>query len=174
MGRRGPASTPKPILRQRGSWRGKEKATDPVAPPGIPPCPDWLTKPAKLVWAQAVEQLSRMKVLTTADGNALARYADALVRWKKAAADIDTDGDVFTLLDKNDSKRIVAIVPMPQVGLYHKYAAMLAKLEQEFGLTPASRSRIQVAKDDSPHPQDVAPQGKKRFFPQGPALRISG
>jgi phage terminase small subunit len=50
-------------------------------------------------------------------------------------------------------------MPWPQVAEYHKLAAMLLKLEAEFGLTPSSRSRIQV-----PSEPPKTQQAKSRFF----------
>ena len=53
-------------------------------------------------------------------------------------------------------------LPWPQVSTYNQLGAMLTKLDREFGLTLASRSRIQVSSNDDE--QSAAAKGKQRFF----------
>jgi P27 family predicted phage terminase small subunit len=172
MGQRGPRPTPSAILKARGSWRGDATKGEPQPEAALPEPPGWLTADARAVWQQVIEQLARMKVVTRADANALARYADAFVRWRKAADFLEQKGDIYTI--KGEDGTVKCVMPFPQVSIYNKLAATLLKLEQEFGLTPSARSRIQVpiapdASSDA-NAQDQGPS-KKRFFPQGPALR---
>jgi phage terminase small subunit len=51
----------------------------------------------------------------------------------------------------------------PQSSTYNKLGSMLLRIEQEFGLTPSSRSRVQVT------PSGKAKDKKSRFF-GGPKL----
>lgn len=164
MGRRGPAPTPTAVLKARGSWRGNINKSEPKPPPGAPTKPDWLTKPASAAWDQLLAQLAPLGLATVIDGNALARYCDALVRWKQAAAALDEMGQTYCTEQGME-------LPRPEVGIYQKLAVLLGKIEAEFGLTPASRSRIQVkltdegeAKRDGPAATEEAP----------PVLRIAG
>jgi P27 family predicted phage terminase small subunit len=165
MGTRGPVPTPSAILNARGSWRGKKNKTEPAPPVGAPPCPDWLSVPAAEVWQQMVAVMEPLGVLTSVDGSALARYCDAFVRWKKVAAFLAEKGEVYALKDAEGVVR--CMMPFPQVAIYKSLTGLLMKLEQEFGLTPASRSRVHV------QGQEEKPSPKRRFFdPKSAAASI--
>jgi P27 family predicted phage terminase small subunit len=168
MGRRGPAPTPTKLLDARGSWRGSANA-EPM-PAGKPIPPPWLQGDAKVVWDEMLDQFcSTLGVITTRDRNALARYCDVFVRWRKAADFLEKNGDVFPI---NDAKgKLKCLQQFPQVAIYRNLALMLLRLEQEFGLTPASRTRIQVIVANAPSgapPRDNATSGDSP-----PPLRIA-
>jgi len=169
MGRRGPAPTPSAILRARGSWRGAANKGEPKPPEGVPDRPVWLSATAGEVWEQLLRQLTPLGLASEIDANALARYCDALVRFKKAAAFIEKNGEVYTIKDKDGN--VKCVLPWPQVGIYHKLAALLGKIESEFGLTPASRSRISVKLDDEGEEQRDAHPTEPGAVP---SLRIAG
>ncbi|MBV8780746.1 MAG: phage terminase small subunit P27 family [Phycisphaerae bacterium] len=160
MGRRGPAPTPTAILKLRGSWRGNVNRREPKPATGAPPCPMWLSPAAKEVWDQMIDQMASLNMVTQVDEKALARYCDAFIRWKAAAAFLDKNGEVYTL--KDAAGKVKCVMPFPQMSTYKGMAVLLLKLEQEFGLTPASRSRIQVS-PESEKPSD----NKARFFGAG-------
>src|SRR5207253_1710457 len=90
------------------------------------------SKDARAVWSQIVDRLGAANVLTRADANALVRYCDAFVLWKKAAAFIQEKGSVYTLKDEKGKAKCV--MPWPQVAEYHKRAAMLLKPWQQAGV----------------------------------------
>lgn len=159
MGQRGPRPTPTAILKLRGSWRGHANDAEPQPPPGAPDCPDWLTAAAVAVWDQVVARVPP-GVLTRVDGNALGRYCDAMVRWKKAAKWVEENGEVYPI--KDQAGKLKCLMQFPQVTQYNKLSALLLKFEQEFGLTPSSRSRIQIP--DAATPQQ---SNKARFFRAG-------
>lgn len=164
MGRRGPAPTPTAILRLRGSklvnQRDRYRATEAKGPPGTPDCPDWLDQDAKAAWEHLVPQLESMGVLTRIDGNALARYCKLWARWRKAEAFLDKNGEVYPLRDEKGKVKYLA--QFPQVSIAANLAQQLTRLEQEFGLTPSARTRIQV---DPGLP--VSDPVKSRFFASG-------
>lgn len=143
MGRRGPRPTPTPLLKLRGSSlvSQRREAGEPK-PSGKPRCPDWIDPEAKTAWRQLVPQLEVMKVLTRIDGNALTRYCQLWARWKKAELFIQKNGEVYPL--KDESGRIKCLMPFPQVSIASKLAQQLTRLEQEFGLTPSARTRINI------------------------------
>ena len=157
MGQRGPKPTPSAILNARGSWRGKANKAEPQPPAGVADAPAWLTPAARAVWAQLVP-LMPAGVLTRVDELSLARYCDSFVRWRQAAAALDDHGSTYEVDGRNGKQHKLR----PEVAEYHALAAMLVRLEQEFGLTPSSRTRIQVPDDQGKAKDD----GKGRFFPR--------
>jgi len=101
--------------------------------------------------------LEIMRVLSRIDRNALARYCQLWSRWKKAELFIQKHGDTYPL--KDDQGKIKCLMPFPQVAIAHRLAVNLARLEQEFGMTPSARTRIHV--EPIRIPSDPS---KARFF----------
>ena len=122
----GPAPEPTALKLARGN-PGKRALNDREPKPkrGRPRCPDWLDRTGRAKWREVVPQLDAMGVLTKIDGSALARYCHFHSWWRK----ID-DG----ITDANDEWRAF--------GNMMKVAQELRRLEQEFGMTPSSRTRI--------------------------------
>jgi len=162
MGRRGPSPTPTPILKLRGSKRvTKTRERHEVSgPTGTPDCPEWLDDDARKAWEELVPLLEGMGVLTRIDGNALARYCRLWARWRKAEAFIQEKGEMYPL--RGDDGKVKCFQQWPQVAIAHKLAQQLTRLEQEFGMTPSARARLQLAPKT---PEAVG--GKARFFTAG-------
>jgi len=144
MGRRGPPPTPTSILKLRGSAlvNKRREQSEAKGPSGRPRCPTWLDADAKAAWRQLVPLLEMMRVLTRIDGYALARYCRLWSRWRKAEAFIDERGEMYPL--KDESGRVKCFQQWPQVAVAHKLALQLTRLEQEFGMTPAARTCLQI------------------------------
>ena len=63
---------------------------------------------------------------------------------------------------KDDRGKLKCLQQVPQVAIANKLAQALTRLEQEFGMTPSARSRINV--QPAPIPSDP---NKARFFKSG-------
>lgn len=151
MGLRGPRPTPTEVLRLRGSPRADRNPGEPQPERQPPPKPAWLGDEASEVWDEMVPKLMGLRVLTAIDGNALARYCEHFVQWKKAAAFVRQHGVSYPIRDGNG--KVKALGQFPEVALMHKASATLARLEAEFGLTPSSRTRISVEPEPLPDPK---------------------
>lgn len=123
----------------------------------FPSAPKWLDKAGKDAYRQVVKMLTAMNVGKAPDANAVARYARLWVRWRQADTFIQKYGESYPLYDKNGKPK--CFMPFPQVAIINKLSILLLRLEQEFGMTPAARTRIQVDV-----PESTQPEGKGRFF----------
>lgn len=161
MGRRGPTPTPTEILKRRGSREVSKRVNEPKPDHGAR-CPAWLDKDAKTVWQQLAKELNALGVLTKVDTNALARYCRLFVRWKQCDMFIRKYGETYPTgykLDANGVNKATSFQQFPEVGIINKIGPQLVKLEQEFGLTPAARTRIAVDVSESKQCDDT-----ERFF----------
>ena len=160
MGRRGPKPTPTAILRLTGSRpdRTERKRVREPQPESAerPRPPTWLSKERptdmngaeldlptpRQVWDRLAPQLHEIGVLTKVDVNALGRYCTLLVRWLEAEEIISERGKVYAV--RHDDGRLKMMKRNPYVSIANETAAMLARLEAEFGMTPSSRASIKV------------------------------
>jgi len=145
MGERGPPPTPTRILEMRGSWRAHARPHEPRPEPGAPRTPDWLDETAKLVWKQLAPRLDAAGVLSKLDGNALGRYCVLFARWKRTEEFLQKHGESHLLKDREGNVRGVKLYPQAKLATH--LAEQLLRLEAHFGLTPASRARIEVPSD---------------------------
>ena len=147
MGKRGPAKKPTAQLEKVGSWRAKVRKDEPVygvlseirQPPGM-------GYHAKKIWNRLLPMLANQGVLTDVDIAAFERYCFLWQAWKDLTkAKTDEDGNHIEL----DIHKIMKI----ETGF--------SKLEQQFGLTPASRPNIKATKIENKE------DNTKRFFKVG-------
>ena len=154
MGRRGPPPTPTRLRMLRGN-PGKRPVnqSEPEPRKDTPRCPVWLSDEAKKVWRRMVPELKRMSILTVVDGDALAAYCQTYARWKGAEEFLAKHGEVYSLRD--DNGRIKYMQPFPQVSIARHNLQLLKSYQQEFGLTPSARTRIDVGTPER-HADDEA------------------
>lgn len=142
MGYRGPAPKPTAIRMMEGNpshrpFNGNEPRPDPVPPR----CPKFLDAEAKREWKRIVPMLMRMRVLTEVDGHSLANLCIAYSTLMRAQAKLNESG----LLLKTPSGYVQQ---SPLIGIVNSCIDTITKLSREFGLTPASRSRIQTTEPE--------------------------
>ena len=143
MGRRGPPPMPTKLKLLRGN-PGKRPINkrEPKPKRETPRCPVWLTPEAKKFWKQIVPELRRLGVLTVVDGPALTNLCQTYVRWRAAEEFIAKHGECYPL--RSQSGQIRYMQQFPQVSIARNLLHQLRGFYQEFGLTPASRTRIEV------------------------------
>ena len=112
----------------------------------MPGCPSELAPLAKREWKRIARQLAAMGLLTTIDRAALALYADNYGRWLEAVAALQKYGVVI----KSPSG-----FPMqsPYVAIANKAGEQVRLLLAEFGMSPASRTRVHadpLSEEDDP------------------------
>lgn len=102
-----------------------------------PSCPSWLEPEAKKEWRRMAKILESIGILTEIDKAAFAGYCQAYARWKEAEEFLTKHGTIF----KTPSGYIQQV---PQVSIAQTYLKIMKDFSSEFGLTPASRTRIQI------------------------------
>lgn len=98
-----------------------------------------------------------MGLIGRVDSNAIARYCHTWVRWRVTVQTLEKAGEVVPIKDGNGKVKMVT--PSPLVSIVKGLAEQLGRLEADFGMNPAARSRINVA---IPAANDATP--KARFF----------
>jgi len=154
MGQRGPKKTPTAVLAARGSRRAKDKSRqgEPHPEVVIPKHPIWVSPKAKKYWKEIAPMLADYGVITNWDRIALALLVDTLADYIAAKKLIVKHGEITP--SKKD-----AVYQYPAVGIKNRTFENVLKLCREFGLTPASRSNVQIEKASDPKENP-----KARFF----------
>ena len=140
MGGRGSGRRAKPsALKKAQGNPGKRKLNErePQVEPGEPEMPAGLPKLAQQEWRDIVPRLLEMGVLTRVDGKALAAYCVAYSLAMTAAATIEKKG-VFVKGAYGELKE------SPAVRVQDKALKLMKSFLIEFGLTPASRSKLKI------------------------------
>lgn len=160
MGKRGPAPEPSILKYIRGNPSKGALPTDEPTPEmtqeGLPP-PQCLPKRAMAKWTEASGVLRRMRVLTEADVETLTRYCMLWERFMINFEKAQKLGEEITHyeVDPNftDGRlRIKWTQVAPWATQYRSLARELLRLEQEFGLTPSSRSQVSIHSSVSDDP----------------------
>lgn len=150
MGKRGPAPEPSILKYIRGN-PSKEtlpanEPTPPLMPQDFPP-PKALDGKCVEVWKDSVQTLSRMRVLTEADVPTLTRYCIETVLYLACYEKVKIAGEEYTHWEpdpnRTDGKmRIKYTQVAPWATQMHRHHAAMLRIEQEFGMTPSSRSQV--------------------------------
>ncbi len=119
----------------------KRNKREPQPPRGRPACPQHLKGEARKAYKRCADLLAQMKVLTQADREALETYAQAYQKWRDALALVERDGMVIHGIDALGNKTIKR---NPADRAVLEYGNKMIKLLSEMGLTPSSRTRLQV------------------------------
>ena len=113
----------------------------------IPDAPDFLSDTAKEHWADIVVHLHDARIMTALDTDAMALYCEAYSRWVESNDNIKK----FGMVVKSPSG-----YPMqtPYLSVSNKAFDQMKAIMIEFGMTPSSRSKVQVSKPESSNPFD--------------------
>lgn len=108
---------------------------EPRPEPAIPACPPHLGAVAQTEWARLIGELAKLRILTELDRGALAQYCHAYGLWVEATEAIQT----FGAMVKSPSGYPIQ---SPYIAIANRQSEIMLRISAEFGLTPASRSRI--------------------------------
>ena len=142
---RGRKPLPTAIKQVNGYQKSKidnENEPIPRALLSIADAPEYLSDDARIEWVRIIHELNVMGLLTTADMDIVAMVADVTARYKKAQAQVDTDG--FLIETPNGYKQV-----HPTLAIVNKCIQQLQKLYVELGMSPSSRTRLKVPESHS-------------------------
>lgn len=149
MGKRGPKKAPEAIKKKRGTYRSDRDARVKVpVPADIPQPPDFLSRDAKELWAFLGAKLKPLDMLTEVDVPAFALLCQAWADWKDALHQVDHWGTIACSDSGNQYQH-------PAVGIRNRCWLNVLRACQEFGLSPASRTKPLVPEhfDDDMDPE---------------------
>jgi len=116
--------------------------SEPRPESGMSACPSWLPKSAKAEWRRVVPELERLGMLAKVDRAALVSYCQAVAMAEEAQQILDVEGLVVFGAQGGRVKN-------PAASIVREAASTIRAFAAEFGLTPASRSRLVVPRGDS-------------------------
>jgi P27 family predicted phage terminase small subunit len=136
---------------------------NPAPPIGVPEMPKGLSKAAKREWKRIVPELMSLGVLSVVDGKALASYCEFYALWETARNQYLKEGITFIQHYEDKEGNLIAgdMKPHPCVAIANNAAKTMKSFLIEFGLTPASRSKLKIAKKDDGDAMDQYLKGKK-------------
>lgn len=130
--------------RGKGRDSGGRKVVEP--PPFVrlePEPPFELSARAREEWDRVVPELSRLSIVKPIDAATLAAYCEAFATFVAATADIQARGLVVENRSvKKDGTESTWFTANPSVGIQKSSSAELRALASEFGLTPASETKV--------------------------------
>lgn len=160
---RGRRPTPTAIKELAGN-PGKRPLNDAEPTPELvaPEMPKGMAAAARREWEFMVPVLLRLGVLSNIDGKALAAYCDAYAMWEAARRDLFKHGMVFDtpIFDKMgnvimyDGKMLLKRQPNPSFSQWNTAAKLMKSYLIEFGLTPASRTKLKITKPAEADPME--------------------
>lgn len=129
---------PKPTAWRRAEGNRGKRAwnhAEPVAPEGVPDCPEHLGEEARQEWYRLVEVLAGMGVITIIDRAVLAAYCQAYGRWVEAEVHLRETPALIRTPSGH-------VQQSPWLSIANRQMEIMGRYMAEIGLTPASRSRI--------------------------------
>lgn len=141
MGKRGPKPMPTSLLELSGSWRAKKRKNEPRPEASLCVCPDWVRGQAREYWPEIAPMLSDARITTQCDTIALGLLVDAIAEYVAAQREVDEVG-LVSVTEKGN------VVQHPVVGVMHNARDAALRFLREFGMTPSSRTGIQIAGKD--------------------------
>lgn len=151
----GPGRPTKPtaIKRLEGN-PGKRPLNDlePIPPGALPSVPEYFKKYEKQAWERMSSVLFHMKLLTVADRDMMEAYCISYATWRECNEDLKKNGNTLQIFHPNGELKYEQ--QRPQVAMANKALDQMTKIATQFGMTPASRSRLMVLPQDKDKPDN--------------------
>lgn len=142
---RGAKPVPTAVKNLRGTTRPDRGSTNEPkvnALEEVPDAPDWLNAWAKDEWAIVIAWLMTIKMIGTIDLSIVAAYCQQMGIFRESEDMLKVPGSRVITTDKGYE------MPSAWVTIGNKALMQALKIATEYGLTPSSRSRINLPKDE--------------------------
>jgi P27 family predicted phage terminase small subunit len=136
-----PARRPTALKLLTGTFRPDRARNEPRYSATVPKPPVTLSKAARAYWQELSKQLDRAGVMTEADRQALALTCSALAEHEAAAAVV---ADLGAAYEARTEAGAIMHRQRPEVAIAADAWRRAMRGLSEFGLTPASRGRVEV------------------------------
>lgn len=140
---------PKPSHLKVVAGTDRPDRTNPAEPTpdvGVPECPSWVKGKARTAWKEIGSTLVSMGVLTVADGKALELLVEAYAEFRAADERVKEEGLTYETVSSTGGRMVRA---NPAVGIRADAWRRVRLQLIEFGLTPASRSKVSAAEQSA-------------------------
>jgi P27 family predicted phage terminase small subunit len=153
---RGRKPKPSALHALTGTARKRNQRHEPQPTLEIPEPPAHLSDDARAEWFTITPHLFKLNLLTRLDATELALYCSAVGLWTDAERHIGTEGAVISTKRGHQ-------IQNPWLAIRNKNMELAHKFLSEFGLTPASRTRLNVTMPAADELGDFI-NDKGRFF----------
>ncbi|WP_437891138.1 phage terminase small subunit P27 family [Phytobacter sp. V91] len=154
----GPPKTPTHLSLVRGNPSKRPINKDEPKPPaGVPPTPKHFDKQGKYWFKRMAEELDAVGVLSQLDARALELLVEVYTEYRHHCETLEREGYTYAIYNEDESDedkareiRMIKAHPaaIMKADAWKRLRAMLA----EFGMTPASRSKVSINKPDAVDP----------------------
>lgn len=149
----GPPRTPTHLRLVKGNPSKRPINKDePKSEQRVPPTPKHFTKQGKYWFRRLGEQLVGVGVLTELDGKALEMLVDAYVDYRLSKEALESEGAKKEITTTTGDIRVK---PSDFLGECREARKELRGWLQEFGMTPASRSKVNAERPAAEDPLDA-------------------
>jgi len=114
---------------------------EPKPKPIAPERPPWLTGEGRKMWERLAPELERLGLLTAIDGEAFAAACQCWKTYVDCQRHLKKHGYTYAYVNKAGAENEIE---RPQVKIAQKALDQFKAFCAEFGLTPSSRTRIDV------------------------------
>ncbi len=154
----GPPKKPTELKLIEGTYRSdRVSKNEPKPILRIPKAPKHLSAVANKEWLRLSEELASLGLLSNIDRAALAAYCEAYADWVTASIKIEE----FKARDEYGAGMIIKtqagnIIENPFFSIKKRSMELMHKFLVEFGMTPASRTRIEIMEREKQNNDDPA------------------
>lgn len=115
-----------------------------------PDCPEWLPEEAREFYHEISDMLKDMNIIGKADKTMLSLFANTYMEWRQANDFLkERKATSYTTISTAGDKIYKAY---PEVAMRSDAARRLQSLASEFGLSPASRSKVSTLDQEDEDP----------------------
>ena len=119
--------------------------------------PEWLDDESKGYWVELAKRFSAIRVLTSMDTVALELLIVTYKEWRDCLRYLEANGKSYTTSTTSGDTKYAAY---PEVGQMQVARNDVLRMLQQFGWTPASRTKVKVLGGEADPMMDFINQGR--------------